>query len=281
MQSGYEGAFMGQWEDATGKVISITDSIIRGPDGGERKFAAEKADTCTFKRGDNVYEGKLSEDGNTLSWPGGVVWVRRVGAMRRDAHAAHAAEAALRPSLTLEQALHIQDALYKGFSDSHFQRRLQEIERHHAGNQDLFLAERSRLLLTVQAPILSEYGFESSQKGVIDMLDAGARFNCNSEYVQNRERLNHLLGMVDLNCGRHIVVRHFLDAGEVKVELPRSATFLDLKRALSRIAGTDDIVQKGLLVRSEENGALFRYKDVDPVLSTQEVFLFKADLPSN
>merc|ERR1719210_2760756 len=69
--------FDGQWDDGTGTVVAIAGTTMTWPGGNKVRLATKSGDTCAFQRGHNTYEGVLMEGGNTLVWPGGVVWVRR------------------------------------------------------------------------------------------------------------------------------------------------------------------------------------------------------------
>merc|ERR1712113_687166 len=99
-----------------------------------------------------------------------------------------------------------------------------------------------------------KYGFEGSQSGVIEMLHAAASFNENEEYSRNRDRLNQLLGFeasandrtenetsvskqpesVQKNDDIEIVARHVFEDVELKLKLPKIATFHDVKKAISK-----------------------------------------------
>jgi len=103
---------------------------------------------------------------------------------------------AKRTELSLKDALKIQQELYVGFKDAAFQKKLAALGTVHRKGSDDFLAARSALFLTVQREVLPRYGFEASPTGIVDMLNAAARWNSNKEYSTNRDNLNRLLGLL-------------------------------------------------------------------------------------
>lgn len=97
--------------------------------------------------------------------------------------------------LSLEDALNLQRDLQESFSSDAFQDKLGTLENTTPKGSDLFVRERNQIFLEAQIPVLEKYGFEGSQRGVVKMLQAGARWNDNEKYQQNRETLNDLLGL--------------------------------------------------------------------------------------
>eukprot|EP00420_Gonyaulax_spinifera_P026224 CAMPEP_0197902488 /NCGR_PEP_ID=MMETSP1439-20131203/53576_1 /TAXON_ID=66791 /ORGANISM="Gonyaulax spinifera, Strain CCMP409" /LENGTH=286 /DNA_ID=CAMNT_0043523517 /DNA_START=59 /DNA_END=919 /DNA_ORIENTATION=+ len=271
-------AFSGQWEDAWGGVVEISGTTLTCSDGKVLPLEIlGSGDVIAFKRGPNLYEGKLIEGGESLEWPGGTVWVRSHVATARRGAKTHV-PAPQRPTLTLEQALSLQEELREGFSDPEFQRRLKDLKE--AGGwepNELVDEERSRLFLTVQSFVLPKYGFEPNRKGVIDMLEAGAQFKNNEQYKANRDKLNSLLGFVDLDEGLSVVARHVFEDVELQLIVPRGSTFGDLKTAIADRVGRTEILEKGHIVKKEK-GIYSPYKDDDSIGDTRSVLVFRASL---
>jgi len=101
------------------------------------------------------------------------------------------------PSLTLEQALSLQRDLLRGFSSEDFQEKLRELQATHPKGSRQFNTERQRLFLTVQGAVLPEHGFEGSQRGVWQMMQALGAFNGHAEFDALGLQLNLALGLVD------------------------------------------------------------------------------------
>jgi len=116
-------------------------------------------------------------------------------AARRRAGAEAGAARSSNARLSLEQMLKMQRDLQARFSSDAFQDRLDDLEQAHERGSARFLAERNALFLEAQIPVLKKYGFEPSQKGVLDMLKAGAQWSSNPDFCRMRDRLNDLLGL--------------------------------------------------------------------------------------
>mmetsp|Transcript_39373 Transcript_39373/g.117842 ORF Transcript_39373/g.117842 Transcript_39373/m.117842 type:complete len:368 (-) Transcript_39373:53-1156(-) len=97
--------------------------------------------------------------------------------------------------LTLDGVLRLQRELYVAFSDDDFRRRLADVEHRHGTARENYSPAHTQLFLSVQNDILPKYGFPEGQAGVLAMLKASARFNGNRQFLQNRARLNQLLGL--------------------------------------------------------------------------------------
>ena len=78
----------------------------------------------------------------------------------------------------------MQRELFAKFSSDDFQDQLEKLEASHGRGSSTFLAERNRLFLEVQAPVIEQYGFEPSQRGVLAMLQAAARWNGDEDYAR-------------------------------------------------------------------------------------------------
>lgn len=74
-----------------------------------------------------------------------------------------------------------------------------------------------------------------------------------------------------------IVVRHAMEDVEAHVRVAAAATFLDVKRAIARHTGTDEVLKKGRLAR-RRNGKFAAFKDDEAVGNTTEVLLIGAAL---
>lgn len=312
LEIGESATIDGQWDDGTGTVIEISGTKVTWPGGNEVKLATKGKEKCAFQRGHNTYEGVLMADGKTLVWPGGVVWVRRQekkSTVHENDHAerpkagscrsvsSDGVQSGSKPKLTLKQALDLQKELYAGFANQRFQEQLGELNSQHGLAHQSFAAARSMLFLTVQRDILPKYGFEGSQRGVIEMLHAAAYFNDNEEYIRNRERLNKLLGFKPAgtdeaeNCPSAsaqpempsesatiaIIARHAFDDVELELSLPKTATFHDVKSAIAKQVGNNEILERGRLVKKQD-GAYSAYNDYDSVGEVRFVFVFRAQL---
>jgi len=184
-----DAAFAGHWVDDEGTELHIDGCTVHGPGGGSMDLEMKAQGKCTLELGGEMHEGKLSADGSKLLWSDGAVWVRK------RTRAAKTTKTVKLPDLSLEQVLNLQRDLYAGFSSDEFQDKLAEHELLDTKGSTQWMTERSELFLTVQGQVLPKYGFESTQSGVVHMLQCTARFNSNPEYRQNREMLNELLGL--------------------------------------------------------------------------------------
>mmetsp|Transcript_27943 Transcript_27943/g.79016 ORF Transcript_27943/g.79016 Transcript_27943/m.79016 type:complete len:284 (-) Transcript_27943:74-925(-) len=208
------------------------------------------------------------------------------------------------PSLTLAQGLLLQKELYDAFVDDDFQDQLEEVEATHGKACRNHTPEHTRLFLAVQDGILPKYGFARGQKGVIQMLRAGAELNGDAQYARNRATLNQLLGLAEdaedreesgdgsggqaaehhQACsqaagadGVEILVRHLIDGTELRVSVPRAATFYDVREAISRKVGRGEILTRGHLMRKDD-GAFADCGDDEPVGGVRQVLVLKASL---
>lgn len=255
-QADFAGAFLGQWEDPTGTVLSVQEGVLSWPDGKTLELNFPDEGVCCFRRGHNTYEGKLTEDANSLVWPGGAVWVRTV--TRRRGHQGGRAP----QRLTLQRALDLQGELRASFADPGFQRKLRALEQRHAAEPEALAQERSQLLLAVQGRVLPKYGFQGNRAGVLDMLEAGAQFNGSEEYCRNRDMLNELLGFghESQSSSVEVILRDvFDDAVELRVVLPRDSTFRELRTAVSELVQSDAIFDAHLV--RKERGAYRPFGD--------------------
>mmetsp|Transcript_86097 Transcript_86097/g.191785 ORF Transcript_86097/g.191785 Transcript_86097/m.191785 type:complete len:508 (-) Transcript_86097:101-1624(-) len=73
-----------------------------------------------------------------------------------------------------------------------------------------------------------------------------------------------------------IVARHAIQGKEIQVTLPRRAKFKHIKRALVKTLGSDDILQKGQLMK-RVNNVYTAYKDSLPIGDVRQVLVVCAD----
>lgn len=213
------------------------------------------------------------------------------------------------PSLTLEQGLSLQKELYNAFAEDEFQDKLEEVEAMHGKAYKNYTSDHTKLFLTVQDAILPKYGFTTGQKGVIQMLRAGACLNKDAQYAQNRSLLNQLLGLApeeveenqDSNPPERIAdhqqithstppknntsgadlveiaVHQAIEGTGIRVLVPQTATFCNVREAIAKQVGRGEILTKGHLMR-KENGVFSNYGDHELIGSVREVFVLKASL---
>merc|ERR1712224_564638 len=67
-------ALQGLWQDDEGTKVTISGSMMHGPDGGRLACSFIDKNTISFKMGGEIYEGKF--DGIKLLWNDGAVWTR-------------------------------------------------------------------------------------------------------------------------------------------------------------------------------------------------------------
>merc|ERR1719178_515606 len=129
----------------------------------------------------------MSPGRTCIAWSDGELWKRADPKPEAASGALHGqTDARKQPSLTLEQALNMQDELQKGFSNTAFQMKLSELQRKFPKNGAQFMSARTELFLEVQSAVLPRYGFEGTQRGVIQMLAAAARWNGNKDFCRKR-----------------------------------------------------------------------------------------------
>eukprot|EP00930_Biecheleria_cincta_P071114 TRINITY_DN58656_c0_g1_i1.p1 TRINITY_DN58656_c0_g1~~TRINITY_DN58656_c0_g1_i1.p1 ORF type:complete len:390 (-),score=85.35 TRINITY_DN58656_c0_g1_i1:94-1263(-) len=95
-----------------------------------------------------------------------------------------------------ERLLSLQNGLLVAFSAPSFQKELHELSRLHGAPQQKSLAFKSafqRLVRSAQLPILPSYGFEASEKGVEDMLQAFRSFRDDADIYVNAEAIKEAL----------------------------------------------------------------------------------------
>lgn len=99
------------------------------------------------------------------------------------------------PMLTAEQALDMQYELWKGFTDTDFQAKFQELLKKHNKDSNVFRRERQLLLLSVQQAVIPHYGFEPNLMGVVNMVKVFDQFNHIKQFSVRGDILNRLLGL--------------------------------------------------------------------------------------
>lgn len=283
-------AFTGRWEDSEGALLDIDGSTMTDSNGVEVGVSFDDEGECLLRAGSEVFRGRLSPDGSELVWSDGAVWLRRAaaaGAGRAEEPSGEAARGHGRPQLALERVLELQRELEGAFSEEGFRRRLREVEARHGRAHVQCTPEHTRLFQTVQSAVLPKYGFAPGQKGVLDMLDVGASFNDSQEFRQQRLRLNQLLGLIPTDderqeqqlhaAGVQITVRHYFDGTELIVTVPSSSTFRELKEAISKSTGREEVLRKGHLVK-KEGGVYSAYRDRDAIGAVRQVALLGAEL---
>eukprot|EP00933_Yihiella_yeosuensis_P072364 TRINITY_DN80745_c0_g1_i1.p1 TRINITY_DN80745_c0_g1~~TRINITY_DN80745_c0_g1_i1.p1 ORF type:complete len:410 (+),score=93.43 TRINITY_DN80745_c0_g1_i1:49-1278(+) len=93
-------------------------------------------------------------------------------------------------------ALSLQEELMEGFGREDFQKTLAEIIKETPSKNGVkFFAKRNELFLSVQSVVLPRYGFEGSQKGVMQMMAAFGPLSATPEVAWNNDQLNKLLQM--------------------------------------------------------------------------------------
>lgn len=99
---------------------------------------------------------------------------------------------------TRERAVALQQELRLGFQSDSFQAELQQLQNR-SKNEGLshtrFLAERSKVFLTVQRRVLPRFGFEGSPAGVFKMMGAMQPYIKDPEFISLAEEINTLLGI--------------------------------------------------------------------------------------
>jgi len=200
----HEEVFAGQWQDEEQNVLNIEGSVISGPGGLQMELAVESNSSCVMCMEGEFFEGKLSSDRNELHWSDGAVWTRKGSLPAKGKKNALGNERPhfepkqrKRKTLSLEQALSLQVELLQGFEKEEFQIELEELEKRYQKGSKQFLEARAQLFLTVQSVVLPKYGFEGTERGVLEMLSAAARWNHNERFLKNRENLNELLGLTE------------------------------------------------------------------------------------
>lgn len=121
------------------------------------------------------------------------------------ASAAAAKKSAHEPtSIGKPQALSLQKELLNGFKDSEFQKKLHNLEKEHGRGTRKFIAERSKLFLSVQSKVLPKYGFEESHRGVYDMIGALSVLKQDPEIEALSKQINVVLGLDENSrSGKH------------------------------------------------------------------------------
>jgi len=98
---------------------------------------------------------------------------------------------------TLDRALALQEDLMEGFAQPSFQASLSALHREFEEQNGLdglaFQQKRTELLLTVQATVLPNYGFEGTPAGLVRMMKAFSPYMASKEVAWNNEQLNKLL----------------------------------------------------------------------------------------
>lgn len=77
-----------------------------------------------------------------------------------------------------------------------------------------------------------------------------------------------------------LVARHAVAELEVKVVLPKNATFLDAKQAIAKQVDCDDIATKGRLVR-KKGGVFQAYRDADYIGDVRQVLVLGGELKTH
>jgi len=77
-----------------------------------------------------------------------------------------------------------------------------------------------------------------------------------------------------------VLVRHALNGIEMKVMVPRNATFKTVKKAIARKVGRDEVLERGKLVKKDMSGVYVAYKDGDRLADVRRVLVVSADLSS-
>jgi len=209
------------------------------------------------------------------------------------------------PTLTLPEALAMQQDLLKGFSDTDFQSKLKEL-RSTVGTSDQrrFREERNRLFLTVQAVVLPVFGLEGNSKGVLDMLASFEQphIRGSEDFQRVGALLNQLL--FDDEAGELEKASRFLrevssevslrtsaaasvqvrvipwvsgDTGEeIVVTVPKTAKMSDVKSAISEHLGDDSIPQRCRLVK-KKGEIMTAYRDEERLGGTRRLVLLYID----
>lgn len=95
---------------------------------------------------------------------------------------------------TLERARRLQNELHAGFSTKPFREKLKALmEAHPSRSGRQFTQERQALFLTVQKDVLPKYGFEGSQKGILEMMSAFGPHNSDPEVIRMASQIDDLL----------------------------------------------------------------------------------------
>lgn len=115
---------------------------------------------------------------------------------RRDCLILGVKDLAMGAGMMLESALAMQQELIMAFSQDAFQKELQELEWTYGRETGQFAVERSQLALKVQSQILPKYGFEGSDRGVREMLQAVQGLNTNPDFRRNYYASQILLRMI-------------------------------------------------------------------------------------
>jgi len=99
---------------------------------------------------------------------------------------------------TRSRAISLQKELLQGFMDPRFQKELAQLQKRSNGGS-LTPMESSKLkqdlLLTVQAKVLPNYGFDGTPNGVLKMLGAMGPFVKDAEFMDLGKHINELIGV--------------------------------------------------------------------------------------
>ena len=90
LQSENFDVFQDAWVDNEGTEVTVKDSIMYGPDGGQLPLQITGATSCKFEVGSDVYEGTVGPQGK-LQWNDGAIWTRAAGEHSKSAQSDEAA----------------------------------------------------------------------------------------------------------------------------------------------------------------------------------------------
>mmetsp|Transcript_78324 Transcript_78324/g.242847 ORF Transcript_78324/g.242847 Transcript_78324/m.242847 type:complete len:456 (+) Transcript_78324:74-1441(+) len=97
------------------------------------------------------------------------------------------------PKLTKEQAIALEDMLIAAYKTEEFQRKLHEAWNNAGGDPRLQGKARQEVCLPVQVPILVQFGFEASRRGVTQSVNAFGPLNGEPEIVERNNALAWLV----------------------------------------------------------------------------------------
>jgi len=101
--------------------------------------------------------------------------------------------AAALPTLTVEQALELQDSLIAGYSDKDFQMRLHIAWLQADGDVCKETKARQEVCFPIQAPVIERFGFEASRRGVAQSVSAFRPLNEHPEIKIRNSKMSYLV----------------------------------------------------------------------------------------
>lgn len=189
--------------------------------------------------------------------------------------------------LELQQALSLQRDLVAAYRDEQFQRQLQNLGREHQKGSKPWIAERQRMVDSVQQEVLPKHGFEPTQRGVAVMVAAFDRFNGDSQVDTLNFQISALSDAYDLDLARrhaagtevNLTVKHATKDGET-ASIPVLSTSLmsDVKMQLARHLRRGDIITDAQLVWTVGTRSGFDiFKDTDQLGGRRNILITGVD----